>query len=71
MPQPKQDQDPVSLLGVLQLRRIVRALGLPTTGLRPELARRVREARASGVLLRFVQAEQQAVPVAPSESCGE
>lgn len=61
----------MSLLGVLQLRRVARALGLPTTGLRPELAQRAREARASGALLRFVQEEKQAVPVAPSESCGE
>lgn len=55
-------QDPISSLGVLQLRCLLRALGLPTDGLRSTLARRVREARASGALVRFVEEEKRAAP---------
>lgn len=66
-----QQQDPASSLGVLQLRCILRALGLPTDGLRSALAQRVREARASGLLLRFVEEKKRAAASSGSPQCGE
>lgn len=48
-------------LGALQLRRILRAVGLSTDGLRAELAARVREVVSSGDLASFVK-ERRAIP---------
>lgn len=70
-------QDPVAALSVLQLRRLLRALGLETAGLRAELEQRVRRARASGLLLRFAEGQKRAAPAAAAPSgsgsvqCGE
>ncbi len=58
---------------MLQLRRLLRALGLATIGLRPDLARRLTGARDSGLLLRFVEREKDKRALATSEplECGE
>ena len=62
-------QDRVEGLGTLQLRRVLRAVGLPTDGLQELLAKRMREAVATGRLASFVE-EQRAIP-RESFQCGE
>lgn len=62
-------QGTVSTLGTLQLRRVLRAVELPTDGLHAELAERVREAVASGRLASF--AKQKRVSPSGSFQCGE
>jgi len=58
---------------VLQLRRLLRALGLATIGLRADLAQRLRGARDAGLLLRFVESEKgkRALATPDPLECGE
>lgn len=63
-------QDPVGAMGVLQLRRVLRAIGLPTVGIQQAvLADRLREALRSGRLDAFA-AEARFAPAGPNH-CGE
>lgn len=64
-------QDPVSLLGVLQLRRVLRALGLPTAGSQAQQADRLREALASGRVNHFAKEKRAAACSSGSAQCGE
>lgn len=63
-------QDPVGAMGVLQLRRVLRAIGLPTIGTQQVvLAERLREGMRSGRLESFA-AEARFTPAGPNH-CGE
>ena len=64
-------QDPVGLLGVLQLRRVLRALGMPTEGNQAQLADRLRGALASGRLSNFAKEKRAANSPESSSKCGE
>lgn len=66
-----QDQDdPVGALGTLQLRRVLRAIGLPTVGLQQAvLAERLREALVSGQAALFA-AKARSTRAGPNQ-CGE
>lgn len=67
----KYKQDPVSLLGVLQLRRVLRALGLQTAGSQAQLADRLREALVSGSVSRFAREKRAAACSTEPSQCGE
>ena len=58
-------------LGVLQLRRVLRALGMPTEGNQAQLADRLRGALASGRLSNFAKEKKRAAASPDSSQCGE
>lgn len=46
-------------MGVLQLRRFLRAIGQPTVGLKPALTSRLNQAISSGVVKSFVESSKE------------
>lgn len=64
-----QQEDPVGALGTLQLRLVLRALGVSTTGMKKVLTERLREAVSSGRVQAFVAEGRSTQP--ESFQCGE